>query len=380
MPRKKAPARRKTTKKVSGLAAKPIVKRIRSEATGVREKILKRRAPSLRFPVRSLANVIYRPAQGFFQMRGKQKERTLTVGTVKTFAQTLRMMSFSKELVETDDIATKREAYYVSKNWDECRFNEQPESDTVMEDVEALFGVNREQLGFIPEEKGGDVAGELVVIDHDRETGEELTIDCTRFGSGAYSIPISVEDLQFRTKAKFVLAIETAGMFQRLVKHAYWRTARCILISLGGVPTRACRRFIRRLSDDCKLPVYVFVDGDPYGYSNIYRTLKVGSGNAAHLNEFFCVPQAKFLGVTPQDITDYELPTHPLKEVDIKRAKDALKNDPFIKHHKPWQKAIAQLVKMGVRVEQQALAKHGLNYVIDEYLPRKLSNPRQFLP
>ena len=109
-------------------------------------------------------------------------------------------------------------------------------------------------------------------------------------------------------------------------------------------------------------------------------TLKVGSGNAAHMNEYFCVPQAKFLGVTPQDITTYDLPTHPLKEVDIKRAKDALKNDPFIQHYKPWQQAIGQLVKMGVRVEQQALAKHGLNYVIDEYLPQKLANPKQFLP
>ncbi|NNE43857.1 MAG: DNA topoisomerase VI, partial [Gemmatimonadetes bacterium] len=201
-----------------------------------------------------------------------------------------------------------------------------------------------------------------------------------RFGSGAYSIPISVEDLQFCTDAKFILAIETAGMFQRLVKHTYWRSANCILVSLGGVPTRACRRFIRRLADDRKLPVYVFVDGDPYGYSNIYRTLKVGSGNAAHMNEYFCVPQAKFLGVTPEDITTYDLPTHPLKEVDIKRAKDALKNDPFIQHYKPWQKAIQQLIKMGVRVEQQALAKHGLNYVIDEYLPQKLANPKQFLP
>ena len=52
------------------------------------------------------------------------------------------------------------------------------------------------------------------------------------------------------------------------------------------------------------------------------RTLKVGSGSAAHLNEFFCVPQARFLGVTPQDIIDYDLPTHPLKDVDIKRAKE----------------------------------------------------------
>ena len=124
----------------------------------------------------------------------------------------------------------------------------------------------------------------------------------------------------------------------------------------------------------------MFVDGDPYGISNIYRTLKVGSGNAAHLNAYFCVPQARFLGITPQDVITYKLPTHPLKEVDVKRAKDALKNDPFILHHKPWQRALEQMLKMGVRAEQQALAKHGLNYVIDSYLPEKLSNPSAFLP
>jgi DNA topoisomerase-6 subunit A len=249
-----------------------------------------------------------------------------------------------------------------------------------MDDVEALFGVNREQLGFIPEEKGGEVAGRLVVVDRDRDTGKALRIDCTRFGSGAYSIPISVEELKFETDATFILAIETAGMFQRLVKHNYWKQANCILISMGGVPTRACRRFIRRLADEKKVPVYAFVDGDPYGISNIYRTLKVGSGNAAHINEFFCVPQARYLGVTPEDIKTYDLPTHPLKEVDIKRAKDALKNDPFMLHHKPWQKAITQMLSMGVRVEQQALAKHGLNYVIERYLPEKLAAPEKFLP
>ncbi len=84
--------------------------------------------------------------------------------------------------------------------------------------------------------------------------------------------------------------------------------------------------------------------------------------------------------MTPQDIIDYELPTHPLKEVDVKRARDALANDPFIRHHQPWQDAIRQQIEMGVRVEQQALAKHGLNYVIDEYLPQKLANISAFLP
>jgi len=357
-----------------------VAKLIKSEAKRVKDSILKGNKPSMKLPLRSLSNVRYHPRRGFFEMRGKKKERTLTVNTVKTYAQSLRMMALSKELAETNDIATKREAYYVSKNWDAARFNEQTESDTVMDDIEAFFGLNREQLGFIPEEKGGEVAGKLVVIDKDRDTGKSLKIDCTKFGSGAYSIPISVEELDFETKATFILAIETAGMFQRLVKHSYWKKADCILVSMGGVPTRACRRFIRRLSDKKKLPVYVFVDGDPYGMSNIYRTLKVGSGNSAHLNEYFCVPQAKFLGITPNDIIKYELPTHPLKEVDIKRAKDALKNDPFVLHHNPWQRALERMIKMGVRAEQQALAKHGLNYVIDNYLPEKIKHPERFLP
>ena len=110
------------------------------------------------------------------------------------------------------------------------------------------------------------------------------------------------------------------------------------------------------------------------------QTLLVGSGNAAHLSQFFCVPQARYLGVTPSDIREYDLPTHPLQDVDVKRAKDALKNDPFFKSQKPWQKAINDLLKMGVRAEQQALAKWGLNYVIEEYLPRKLGEPGKFLP
>jgi len=346
----------------------------------VYEKILEKKQPRLKMPLRSLNNVKYDSKAGYFELLGKMKMRTLTAGTVKTFAQTLRMMALSKQLVETDDIATKREAYYVSKNWGEARFSEQPDSDMVMDDIEAMLMVNREQIGFIPEEKGGDIAGKLVVIDKDTDTGKELKIDCTKFGSGAYSIPISVEELKFETKAEFILAIETAGMFQRLVKHNYWKKANCILISMGGVPTRACRRFIRRLSDEMKIPVYGFTDGDPYGYGSIYRTLKVGSGNAAHINKYFCVPDAKFMGITPQDIVDYKLPTHPLKDVDIKKIKDLIKNDPFIRHHKEWQKQLEFLAKMGKRAEQQALAQHGLNYVISDYLPEKLANFKTWLP
>ena len=379
MATKRNPGKPSVNGKKKGGAGEAL-RKITGEAEQVHQKILAGGRPALRFPVRSLANVRYRPRLGFFELQGRKKLRTLTVGTVRSFAQTLRMMSLSKQLIDEDDIATKREAYYVSKNWGEARFGAQEESDAILEDVEALFELNREQLGFIPEEKGGDIAGSLVVVDQDPVTGAEIRIDCTRFGSGAYSIPISVEHLGFETKASFILVIETAGMFQRLVKHGYWKSGNCILVSMGGVPTRACRRFIRRLADEKNIPVYVFVDGDPYGICNIYRTLKVGSGNSAHLNEFFCVPQARFLGITPEDIDRYELPTHPLKDVDVKRAQDAIKNDPFIQHHKEWSQALSRLLEMGVRAEQQALATHGLNYVIDTYLPEKLAHPARFLP
>jgi len=359
-----------------------IVRRIKNAAENIHTSINKHEKPSMKFPIRALSNVRYRPKTGYFEIKGLRKTRTLTYNTVKTFAQTLRMMSLAKTLVDTDDIATKRDAYYQSKAWADARFDEQPESDTVMDDIEAFFEVNREQLGFIPDEHGGAVAGELVVLDRDQDTGRRLRIDCTKFGSGAYAVPNSVEHLGFETKAKFILAIETAGLFQRLVKHNFWRAADCILVSMGGVPTRACRRFIRRLSEECSVPVYAFVDGDPYGFCNIYRTLKVGSGNAAHINKYFCVPQARFLGVTPSDIKEFNLEdaTHPLKEVDIKRAQDALKNDPFFKHHERWQNAIKKMLKMGVRVEQQAFARHSLNYVIETYLPAKLADPKKFLP
>jgi DNA topoisomerase-6 subunit A len=390
-------------KKASKKAAQPAVKKPKKDpaslddeakktlgliddtARRVCKSIDQRILPELRFPVRSLANVEYDKGRGYFELGKGRKARALSVNTVKSFAQTLKLMALSKEMVENDDFATKREAYYVSKNWGDCRFNDQPESDTVMDDIEAmasLDGLSREHLRYRPEEHGGALAGELVVIDHDKETGQEIRIDCTMMGSGAYTIPSSVEHLQFETKAKFILAIETAGMFNRLNDHKWWRSAHAIIISMGGVPSRAQRRFIRRLSDAKKLPVYCFVDCDPYGIGNIYRTLKVGSGNAAHINRFFCVPRAQYLGVTPQDIIDFKLEdaTHPLQAVDVKRAKDALKNDPFFKIHKPWGKAINQLLGMGVRAEQQALAKWGLNFVIEEYLPRKLADTKSFLP
>lgn len=387
MTRRKTPTKARPPRRKRALtpAERETLEFIDAVARGVRESAARGEPPRIELPVRSLANVSYDPEKGWLEIGGARKSRALTVRTVKAFAQTLRLMAVSRGMVEDDDFATKREAYYVSKNWGECRFDEQPESDAIMDDVEALaslHGLSREQLRFHPESHGGSVVGELVVVDRDRETGAAIEIDCRALGSGAYTIPRSVEHLEFRADADFILAIETGGMFQRLNHHRFWRSARAVLVEMAGVPTRATRRFVRRLADETALPVYCFTDCDPYGFANIYRTLKVGSGNAAHINRFFCVPQARFLGVTPEDIVEYGLEdaTHPLTDTDIKRARDAIEHDPFFAAEPRWVQAIGRLLEMGVRAEQQALAKWGLNYVIETYLPRKLRDEASFLP
>src|SRR5512143_4344109 len=148
---------------------------IESIARQVRTSIDHGELPNIKLPVRSLENVTYDEAKGYFELGEASKARTLTVSTARPFAQTLRMMAASRQMVEQNDFATKREVYYISKNWGECRFAEQAESDAIMDDIEAMAsvqGLSREQLRFYPEAHGGSVAGRLTVVDRNPSTGE----------------------------------------------------------------------------------------------------------------------------------------------------------------------------------------------------------------
>ena len=91
----RASATSSTTRSCSSRSATP--------PPSVHQEILQAAAsPTSRFPVRSLANVTYSTRSAATSRSAAQKKvRTLTVNTVKSFAQTLRMMALSKELVET---------------------------------------------------------------------------------------------------------------------------------------------------------------------------------------------------------------------------------------------------------------------------------------
>lgn len=99
---KRSPAR----KTVTDATDNHTIECIDSTAKAVYERILKKRAPELTSPVRSLSNVHYDPKVGYLAIGKSRKVRTLTVNTVKTFAQTLKMLHISKDMIAQDTFAT----------------------------------------------------------------------------------------------------------------------------------------------------------------------------------------------------------------------------------------------------------------------------------
>ena len=108
--------------------------------------------------------------------------------------------------------------------------------------------------------------------------------------------------------------------------------------------------------------MYFFGDLDAYTMQNIFRTLKAGSAASLIRNSDFSAPNVRFLGVLPSDIKKYDLPHYQVKESDpqearaLKKAKDALENDPFFKDkkNKNLSDVLRWLIKEKIRCVQQS--------------------------
>jgi DNA topoisomerase-6 subunit A len=172
------------------------------------------------------------------------------------------------------------------------------------------------------------------------------------------------------TNADFIIAIETGGMFDRLVENGFPEDSNAVLVHLKGQPARSTRRFIKRLNEEVKLPVVVFTDGDPWSF-RIFASVAYGAIKTAHISEYLATPTSEFIGITASDILRYDLPTDKLSDRDIKALEAEQKDPRFADEF--WRGEIETMLKLGKKAEQQALAKYGLDYVTDKYLPDKLT-------
>jgi len=124
------------------------------------------------------------------------------------------------------------------------------------------------------------------------------------------------------------------------------------------------------MNEELKLPVVVFTDGDPWSF-RIYSSIAYGAIKTAHISEYLATPSAQFIGVTPSDIVNYDLPTADLNERDIDALKSELSDPRF--NDEFWRGEIKLQLNINKKAEQQALAKYGLEYATSTYLPEKLT-------
>jgi DNA topoisomerase VI subunit A len=329
--------------------------------------------PALEIRTRTLTNVSFNQRKRIIELGDKTQSREFfNTAMVRKFMQTMLVASKCKTLIDERKTVSIRQMYYMSKHTlphsTEKTFEDQDESDPIIEDLEVGIDALREELHLFATRRGS-VVGKLVIDD----AGDR--IDLSRMGRGGWSLPSICEPdvIKFlECKAEFILFVEKDAVFTRLNEDGFWRKHNCILMTTGGQATRGARRLLQRMSEELKLPSYVLVDNDPWGLY-IYSVLKQGSINLAYESMRMAVPNVRFLGMSSFDYAAYKLTPAvqiKLKKEDIARA-EQMKAYPWFKDKK-WQREIDALLKNGFKMELDGFLTKSISFITEEYIPKKL--------
>ncbi|NPA99942.1 MAG: DNA topoisomerase IV subunit A [Crenarchaeota archaeon] len=345
------------------------------------EQIERGQEPVIEIPARTLSNTVWDPVRKILVLGPeKMRRRFLDLKESRKFMQTMLMLKLIVEAIRENVYPTIRDLYYNGKHtivyvdprkrvFKENTWDDQQESNAVIEDIEVATSLLREEMGISADVKG-KVVGPIIV----RSKGFE--IDATKLGDAALSLPPNPDELEIvKVEANYVLVIEKDAIFQRLNREGFWKDENCLLVTAKGMPDRATRRFIRRLSEEFKLPVFVLTDADPYGWY-IYSVYRSGSIKLSYESERLATPDAKFVGVTASDIINYKITDEYViaaTDRDIKRAHELLRYPWF--QSDAWKKEIQLFLKMKKKVEIEALSTHGLKFLHD-YLKDKIHNKK----
>ncbi len=350
------------------------LRRIDDVAQAVVKSSLAGRDPFVDIPTRSLANTSFNKTKRILEMGSASQRRNLfNLGQSKKFMQTMLLAKGCKDLIERGKTASLRGMFYAGlhtiEGTKEKTFDDQSESDSILEDLEVTLESLREEL-HVYADKRGDMVGNITLIDN----GDE--IDCRRMGSGGYGIPSITEPrvIEFKKcEAEFVLHVEKNTVWQRFNEDKFWKKHNCILTHGNGQPPRGVRRLLQRLNQELGLPIYCLLDCDPWGHY-IYSVIKQGSISLAFESRRMAVPDAKFLGIRAMDYERYDLTDDvqiALTDRDRTRAKQ-IAEYPWFADKKPWQKEIAALLRNGFKMEVESLITKDISYVTEVYVPERL--------
>jgi DNA topoisomerase-6 subunit A len=319
----------------------------------------------------SLDNAIYNHKVGYLTPGGKKVATELNVSSVKKMSRAVFMLEILLRNIDTGAVNTKRELYYISKGeikgspiLKPLDFGDQPESDDTIDFICEILECYREEVNCYANDRGGQTYSQQLIVTETMPDGSTATIDLSKLGTSPFQPKNRPQNLKLKASKKidFALIVESEGTANTLVANGFTRRHNCILMGSQGVPSNAVRGWSKLIQEQLKVPMYFFGDLDAYTMQNIYRTLKAGSAASLIRNQDYSAPEVRFLGVLPEDIKKYDLFDYPVRENDaqemrsLKKADDALKNDPFFhdKKNKGAADILRWLLKNKRRCEQQS--------------------------
>ena len=347
-------------------AKKRVLEKLRMLGEEIYVKLAHGEFPSLKIPSRSTSNIVYDPKLRQYVLGDKFFIRSArNIRHIRPLTQLIWVAYTASTLCKMDKTSTLRDIYYMAQA-DGIDFRDQQESDEVITELETVLGMPREEFNIFPEERSA-IFGDLT-IEYTVRNYRGVRVNLTMHPDGLVIGPTLTSAEFVKCNADKVIVIEKGAMFTRFVEEQVHKRFKAILIHTAGQPPRATRRLIRRLNVELGLPVYVFVDGDPWGM-HIAQVILSGSARAGHIPEL-ATPDAQWAGVYASDIVRYKLPSDPLTKVDLKRL-DELKRDPRYKGDL-WQKEINTFLKIRRKSEQEAFSRYGLTFIVNKYLPKRL--------
>jgi DNA topoisomerase-6 subunit A len=348
---------------------------IPKEAKILAERMLsdleKSKRPVLEAVKTSLDNSFYNPKVGFLTPGDKVVRTELNVSSVQKLARVVFMLEILLRNLDIGSVNTKRELYYICKGLIKgdsklkpLDFEDQAESDSIIDFIGDMLRVYREELNCFANDRGGQTYSQQLVVTETLPDGDKAVVDLSTLGTSPFQPKNKPQSLKLKAKKKidFCLIVESEGTANTLQTMGFTRRNSCILMGAQGVPSNAVRGWCKLIQEQLDVPMYFFGDLDAYTMQNIFRTLKAGSAASLIRNADFSAPNVKFLGVLPEDVKKYDLPHYKVKESDpaearaLKKAKDALENDPFFldKKNKGLADICRWLLKEKIRCEQQS--------------------------
>ena len=236
--------------------ADSVLDEIETAILAVAASILSGEGFSYALPHRSKGNQLYVAELDRIVLKDSISQRPFAnTATCRKSVITTRILQLVHELCTKRIHVTKRDLFYT----DVKLFEDQSNSDAVLDDIACMLGCTRSSLNVVASEKGV-VVGRLTF----REDGD--AIDCKRTLREVRLLQHFIDKVtDIQSDALFVLLVEKDAAFMRLAEDRFYNTYPCIIITAKGQPDVATRLFLKKLKSTLKIPVLALVDSDPYG-------------------------------------------------------------------------------------------------------------------